>query len=179
MPSAAVSIDADFFTRPQEHGLVEPLARWLGDRADAGMPVVVREDHVDLVGAVAEPVEVMLNFDFHMDLSLEFLLGAPPAAPSDATVFETVLATDVTRRYVWVHPRSRRAVAARVYAAAVLTARQPLLSRIHCLPGSEGLARLDGLSVRWAFVCRSPGYATEASDAAFARLAGVAVGARP
>jgi hypothetical protein len=170
MRSAAVSIDADFFTRPDEQELVGPLATWLKNRVKAGMPATVREDHVDYVGLAQEPVDVTVNFDFHMDMRVEFLLGAEVAAPSDATVFESVVATGLTREYVWAHPVSRRSAVARVYATAILAARQPLLSRLHCLPGPEALSMLDDLDVSWAFICRSPKYATRATDASFAKL---------
>jgi hypothetical protein len=167
--SGTVSIDTDFFIRPEEQLLVEPLVRWLGRRVDEGMTVVVREHHVDFL-ATSNPVDVTINFDFHMDMRVEFLLGERYAAPIDATVFESVLATGKSERYVWAHPLSRRATAARVYAAATLAARQPLLSRIHCVPGPDALSMLDELDVSWAFVCRSPAYATNATDLAFARL---------
>ena len=103
-------------------------------------------------------------------MRIEFLLGAQVAAPTDATVFESVVATGVTREYVWAHPVSRRPTAARVYATAILAAKQPLLSRMHCLYGLEALSMLDDLVVSWAFICRSPEYATQATDAAFAEL---------
>ena len=57
-----------------------------------------------------------------------------------------------------------------VLATAVLAAKQPLLSRMHCLYGLEALSMLDDLVVSWAFICRSPEYATQATDAAFAEL---------
>jgi hypothetical protein len=168
--SAAVSIDTDFFTRPDEQELVEPLATWLRDRVGDGMPVTLRDDHVDYVGLVGEPVDVTVNFDFHLDMRIEFLLGAHVAGPTDATVFESVMSAGLTREYVWAHPVSRRPTAARVYATAVLAGEQPLLTRMHCLPGSEALSLLAELDVAWAFICRSPEYATRATDAAFAQL---------
>jgi hypothetical protein len=168
--SAAVSIDTDFFTRRDEQELVVPLARWLRDRVEDGMPVTVRDDHVDYVDLAEEPVDVTVNFDFHLDMRIEFLLGAQPGAPTDDSVFESVVATGLTQEYVWAHPVSRRPTAARVYATAVLTAKQPLLSRMHCLPGPEAFSMLDDLDVSWAFICRSPEYATQATDAAFAQL---------
>jgi|GEM_PF-4860954 hypothetical protein len=167
---AAVSIDTDFFTRPDEQELVGPLARWLRDRVEDGMPVTLRDNHVDYVGLAKEPVDVTVNFDFHVDMRIEFLLGARLAAPTDATVFESVVATGLTQEYVWAHPVSRRPIAAKVYATAILAAKQPLLSRMHCLPGPEALSMLDELDVSWAFICRSPEYATQATDAAFAQL---------
>jgi hypothetical protein len=173
-----VSIDTDFFTRSEEQELLTPLARWLGERVEDGVPVFVRENHVDFAGIVAGPVDTTVNFDFHMDMRIEFLLGAPYAAPVDATVFESVLATGMSRRYVWAHPLSRRRTVAKVYTAAALAARQPLLSRIHCLPGHEALSLLDGLEVTCAFVCRSPGYATKATDLAFTRLSNAVERAR-
>src|SRR5690349_16107887 len=104
-PSGAVSIDADFFTCPDEQSLLPTLLDWLRQRVDAGVPVTVSTDHVDLVASAPHPVDVIVNFDFHMDLSVEFLLGAEPAAPADNSVFETVVAGGGTRRYVWAHPR--------------------------------------------------------------------------
>ena len=165
-----MSIDADFFKCPEEQELVGPLTRWLSDRVGKGVPVVFREHHVDFVTASAERVDVVINFDFHMDMRVEFLLGAPSAAPMDATIFESKVATGMTERYVWAYPVSRRATVARVYATATLAARQPLLSRIHCLSGPEALSLLGELDVRSVFVCRSPQYATAVTDAAFARL---------
>jgi hypothetical protein len=168
--SAAESIDTDFFTPPDEQKLDEPLATWLRARVGGGMPVTLRDDHVDYVSLAEEPVDVTINFDFHLDMRIEFLLGAQVAALTDATVFESVVATGLTQEYVWAHPVSRRPTAARVYATAVLAAKQPLLSRMHCLYGLEALSMLDDLVVSWAFICRSPEYATQATDAAFAEL---------
>ena len=170
-PTAAVSIDADFFTLPDEQLLLAPLLAWLHGHVASGRPVVLRDDHADLVATLPHPVEVIVNFDFHMDLTIEFLLGAPAAPVADAAVFESLLAEGRTERYVWAHPVQRRATAARVYASALLADRQPLLSAIHCLPGPEALDLLAELDVVWAFVCRSPGYATPDTEAAFSACA--------
>jgi hypothetical protein len=168
--SAAVSIDADFFSDPEEQRLVTPLVRWLVSRVRAGVPVDVREDHVDYHQSIRTSVDLTINFDFHMDMRIDFLFGAPPAEPADPTVFESVLATGATRDYVWAHPVGRRQTVADVYTAALLADRQPLLRRIHGLPGADALGLLDEVEVAWVFVCRSPGYATADTDAAFQRL---------
>lgn len=165
-----MSIDADFFTFADEQRLLAPLVSWLLRSVTAGMPVTLSEDHVDLVAAAPRPVDVMINFDFHMDLTVDFLLGAPAAPPTDASVFESLVAKGMSRRYVWAHPVSRRETAARVYTTALLAARQPLLAKVHCVPGAEAMSMVDQLDVVWAFVCRSPGFATTKTDEAFADL---------
>ncbi len=169
-PTAVVSIDADFFTCSEEQRLRAPLVSWLGCSVTAGVPVWVSDDHVDLVEALPRPVDVIVNFDFHMDMTLDFLLGAPAARPADASVFESLVADRVVRRYLWAHPVSRRKTAARIYTSALLAGRQPLLGNVHCMSGVDAMAILDELDVVWAFVCRSPGYATTVTDAAFADL---------
>jgi hypothetical protein len=176
--SAAVSIDADFFTNPEEQQLLSPMVRWLESRARAGVPVDMREHHVDYHESIRTSVDLTINFDFHMDMRIAFLLGAPPAQPADSTVFESVLSTGATRDYVWAHPVSRRQTVAEVYTAAVLTDRQPLLRCIHAFSGADALRLLNEVDVAWIFVCRSPGYVTADTDAAFDRLH-AAAGPRP
>lgn len=137
--------------------------------------MIVREDHVDLV-ELAEPVDLVVNFDFHMDLRLEFLHGAPACSPpQDATVFESILATGQAGHYVWAHPESRRTDAAAAYTSAWLRGSQPLLRRIHCLPGSSVLGDLlPRVDPNLIFVCRSPAYATSQTDVVFERLRSLA-----
>jgi hypothetical protein len=174
-----ISIDADFFTMPSEQRLAEQLEVWFAQVARQ-TPVIIRENHVDLVDLV-EPVDLVVNFDFHMDLRLEFLHGAPACSPpQDATVFESILATSRAGRYVWAHPESRRADAATAYASACLAGSQPLLQRIHCLPGTAVLTDvLPRVRPAAVFVCRSPAYATEQTDAVFERLRLAASGGVP
>ncbi len=66
-----------------------------------------------------------------------------------------------------------------MYSTALLAGRQPLLRKVHCLPGSEALDVLDELDVVWAFVCRSPAYSTRDTEASFSRLSGCASSLRP
>lgn len=169
--SVAVSIDADFFAEPSEQQLVEPLAEWLADCVATGIPATCRRDHVDMIGFLVEPVDLVINFDFHMDLRIEFLHGdAPYTPPQDATVFESVLASGTAHRYLWAHPASRAADAASVYTAAFVAGKQPILGNIHCLPGHAALPLLTHGRTASVFVCRSPGYSTADTDAAFVRL---------
>jgi hypothetical protein len=167
-----VSIDADFFTQPEEFGIVEDVAAWFAGVVLTGARVTFHEDHVDLVDLMTDRVDVAVNFDFHMDLRREFLMGAKPLVPpQDATVFESILASGLADRYVWAHPVSRRKEVAWTYAAAVVAGRQALLKQIHCIPGVEVLQRLlNRMTVGMVFVCRSPGYATANTDLAFRHL---------
>jgi hypothetical protein len=161
-------VDTDFFTHPEELRIAPKLQAWLAGEVRVGVPLTFREDHVDLVQSMTTMVDLVVNFDFHMDLRLEFLHGADPLTPpQDASVFETILTAALTSRYVWAHPVSRRADAARAYASAVATGRQPLVSRIHCLPGVEALTMLKKLRISSIFVCRSPAYATADTDRVF------------
>ena len=153
--STALSIDADFFTEPGEQQLVEPLAELLAD----------------LVGSLAEPVDIVINFDFHMDVRIEFLQGDRPLVPpQDATVFESVLTSGTAGRYLWAHPAGRAREAADAYTAAFVAGKQPVLRNIHCLPGYRALSLLAKAQIKLVFLCRSPRYATTATDAAFERL---------
>lgn len=175
-----LSVDTDFFIRNDERLLAAKLETWLTEKVAAGVPVTCRDDHVDLVDLVSKPVGVLLNFDSHMDLSLGFLFGeAPHVPPQDATVFETILATDLTDRYMWAHPVSRSRDAARVYAMAAIAGRQPLVRRIHCLLGVVALQLLDQIRISSVFVCRSPGYATAETEVVFRRLREIAEGRSP
>ena len=169
--STALSIDADFFTEPGEQQLVEPLARWLADCIAAGVRAVYCDDHVDLVGFLSEPVDIAINFDFHMDMRIEFLQGdGPLVPPQDATVFESILSSGTAGRYLWAHPAGRAREAADMYTAAFATGRQPALRNIHCLPGHRDLSLLAKGQAKRIFLCRSPRYATTATDAVFGRL---------
>jgi hypothetical protein len=172
-----VSIDTDFFVQRRERALAGRLAAWLAAEVAAGVPVTCREDHVDLVDLVRTPVEVCLNFDSHMDLSVGYLLGDDPRVPpEDATVFETILAAGLTRRYIWAHPASRSRAVASVYAGALVAGRQRALNRIHCLSGEAALHVLDGIRTDSVFVCRSPGYETAETAAVYRRLCSIAAG---
>ncbi|WP_328457648.1 hypothetical protein OG780_42885 [Streptomyces sp. NBC_00386] len=162
-----VSIDADFFTNPPEQRLLPPMRTWLTNEA-AGAPVAFRTEHVDLVDLVPRPVEFLINFDFHMDCRVEFLHGDPPKCPPcSASVFETLLSDGLIERYIWAFPAVRRTVAARVFSSAVITGRQPLLSRIHGIEGRDMAEALTGIEVESVFVCRSPSYATVTTDAIY------------
>jgi hypothetical protein len=175
----ALSIDADFFAEPDEQQLVGPLAGWLADCVAAGVPAVCCDDHVDLVGLLTEPVDIVINFDFHMDLRIEFLHGDRPLMPpQDATVFESVLSSGTAGRYLWAHPASRAREAADVYTAAFVAGKQPVLRNIHCLPGQRAFSVLAKGQTKQIFLCRSPYYATNATDAAFGRLREVITAAR-
>lgn len=170
--TSLVSIDADFFTQPEESRIVEDVAAWFAGAVLTGARVTFHEDHVHLVDVMKDRVDVAVNFDFHMDLRREFLMGAQPLVPpQDATVFESIIASGLAHHYVWAHPVSRRKEVARTYASAVVAGRQPLLTQIHCIPGVEVLQRLlNRMTVVMVFVCRSPGYATADTDLAFRRL---------
>jgi hypothetical protein len=178
--TAIVSIDTDFFIQEDERLLAGKLEGWLEDKVSAGVRVTCRENHVDLVDLFSEPVDVVLNFDTHMDLSLGFLFGAPPRVPpEDASVFETILESDFTDRYVWAHPVSRSRDAARVYSAALLFGDQPILRRIHCLEGALAFQLLDSIRTEWVFVCRSPAYASPRTELTYRRLCSIANGPSP
>jgi len=174
--TGVLSIDADFFTLEDERRLV-PLAEDLVARELArDARIEFRDEHVDLLGLIAEPVDFVVNLDYHMDCRVEFLHGdAPRRPPCRASLLETVLGSRLAERYVWAFPASRRADAARVYASAFFAYRQPLLARLHCVSGRYALERLlDGATIASIFVCRSPGYATAATDAVHDRLASLA-----
>ncbi len=166
-----MSIDADFFAEPNEQQLVEPLAAWLADCVAADIPTTCRKDHVDLIDFLVEPVDLVINFDYHMDIRIEFLHGDDPyMPPQDATVFESVLSSRTAHRYLWAHPAGRASDVAKIYTAAFAAGRQPILRNIHCLPGHNALPLLTKGQTTSVFVCRSPGYSTTATDAAFAHL---------
>ena len=113
--TGVLSIDADFFTLEDERRLV-PLAEDLVARELArDARIEFRDEHVDLLGLIAEPVDFVVNLDYHMDCRVEFLHGdAPRRPPCSASLFETVLGSGLAERYVWAFPASRRADAARV-----------------------------------------------------------------
>jgi hypothetical protein len=162
-----VSIDADFFTHPDEQRLLPRVREWLFREAK-GAPAFFRAEHVDLVGLISHPADFVLNFDFHMDCRVEFLHGDPAKTPPcSASVFETLLCDGLIERYIWAFPVARRTVAARVYSSAVVAERQPLLRRIHCIDGRDALAGLVGVEIETVFVCRSSAYATAATDAIY------------
>ncbi len=170
-----VSIDADFFTDPQEQRLLPHLRTWLMNEG-AEAPIVFRTEHVDLIDMVRRPVEFLINFDFHMDCRVEFLHGDPPKRPPcSASVFETLLGDGLIERYIWAFPAVRRAVAAQVFSSGVITGRQPLLSRIHCVEGRDVLGLLTGVEVEGVFVCRSPSYATATTNAIYDDLRSMAL----
>jgi hypothetical protein len=175
---ALISIDADFFSDPEEVESHAEFEGWLDRTVANGVAVTVSRDHVDLV-AQMPPVDVVINFDYHMDLRLEFLFGAPALHPAqDASVFESILVSGLTQRYVWAHPQRRSVDAARVYASSVLAGRQPLIQRIHCLPGVTVMRQLiQRPLVESVFVCQSPDYSTPDSDSIFATLAAIAASA--
>jgi hypothetical protein len=178
--TAIVSIDTDFFIHEDERLLAVQLEWWLEAKVSGGVRVTCREDHVDLVDLLSEPVDIVLNFDSHMDLSLGFLFGQPPRVPpEDASVFETILASNLTDRYVWAHPVSRSQDAARVYSAALVFGDQPILPRVHCIPGAAAFQLLDAFRTAWVFVCRSPDYATPRTELAYRRLHSIANGRTP
>lgn len=171
-----VSIDADFFTKGEEQDLAARVTEWFSSRVGSGVPVVFRDEHVDLVELVSRPVGFVLNLDYHMDLRIEFLHGEPARTPpSSASVFETLLADGLIEKYIWAFPSGRRRVASTVYTSAFVTGRQPLLAQIHCVEGRYALdrimSRMEAVSI---FVCRSPGYATAETDAIYAGLRRVA-----
>lgn len=173
--AALLSIDTDIFVDQGELQLAAALEVQVARLVAAGVPVTYRQDHVDLVHLVDRRFDVVLNFDRHMDLSLEFLAGAAPHhPPHDATVFETILSSGHAQHYIWAYPTSRGPDAAWVFAWAVRSDRQPLVRRIHCLLATEATVLLDQLRVEWVFVCRSPEYATADSEAVFERLRRIA-----
>ena len=163
-----LSLDADYFLESAEHSLVPDIDRLIRDRA-ARTSTCFRDYHVDLTELITEPVDYVINFDSHMDCSLEFLFGAPPRDPPvNATVFEGLLARGLVRRYIWACPDSRRSLAAKVYASATVAGRQPRLSDIHCVTGRFAVAELlDHADLALIFACRSPDYATAATDAIY------------
>jgi hypothetical protein len=160
-----LSIDADFFCHYPERQLAPRMGEILA-RMALRRPVTFCDEHVDLVRLVCHQVDFIVNFDFHMDCRIEFLHGTPPLVPpASNSVFETLLADGLVQRYVWAFPTARRAVAAQVYASAALADRQPLLQRIHAVPGEAALCGLGDAMIDSAFVCRSPAYATPETDA--------------
>jgi hypothetical protein len=174
--SGIVSIDTDFFTNVAEQGLAAQVTDWLSRRVDGGVPVVFRDEHVDLVELVSRPVDFAVNLDYHMDLRLEFLHGEPARTPpSSASVFETLLADGLVEKYIWAFPSERRRTASMVYSSAFVTGRQPLLAQIHCVDGRYALDRImSRVGLVSIFVCRSPDYATAETDAIYDSLRRVA-----
>jgi len=89
--SAAISIDADFFAEAAEQRLVKPLARWLEHAVSAGAPVDVSEYHSDYHLDLTGPVDLTINFDFHMDMRIEFLFGdRPRACPASGSGLDAI-----------------------------------------------------------------------------------------
>ena len=179
--TGTVSIDADFFTDEEERRLAPGIEACVARQLVAGAQIAFRDEHVDLVPLVPDPVDFIVNFDFHMDCRIEFLHGDEPLTPPcNASLFETLLASGSTAKYVWAFPSARRREAALAYSSALLADRQPRLHRIHCVSGAYAIDRLlDRATIASIFVCRSPAYATADTDAVYERLRSLAGDALP
>lgn len=162
-----LSADADFFTFADEQLIAPEVIDYLTRKIAAGAEIAFRDEHVALIDLVARPVDFIINFDFHMDCRVEYLHGAPAKVPPcNATVFEHLLSSGLAERYIWGFPNIRAAKVASVYASAFIESNQPLLTRIHCIPGHRVLKELLELpQIDAIFVCRSPDYATANTDA--------------
>jgi hypothetical protein len=174
--AGVLSIDSDFFALDEERRLVPRLEATIAQKAGAHVPVLFGDEHVELIDHVREPVDFIVNFDYHMDCRVEFLRGdAPRVPPSSASVFETLLSQSLVNRYIWAVPRSRSAQAALVYSSAFAINAQPLLTRIHCVSAEYACETiLDHSTIDLVFVCRSPDYSTPETDAVLRRLRSVA-----
>jgi len=170
--TGTVSIDADFFTRDEERQLAPLVQDCVEEHLAAGARIAFRDEHVELVQLVSEPVDFILNFDYHMDCRIEFLLGDEPRTPPcNASLFETLLSSGLTEKYVWAFPSTRSRQAALVYSSAFIANRQPRISQLHCVSGRYALERLlNRATIASIFVCRSPDYATAGTDAILAGL---------
>jgi hypothetical protein len=179
--TGAVSIDADFFTDAEERRLAARVEACVARRLAAGARIAFRDEHVDLVPFVSEPVDFIVNFDFHMDCRIEYLHGDEARTPPcNASLFETLLGSAATEKYVWAFPSAREREAAIAYSSGLLASGPARMRRIHCVSGAyaiEGL--LDEAMITSVFVCRSPDYATADTDAIYARLRSLVEGAAP
>ncbi len=162
-----LSIDADFFGREEEQQLAPCIKNWVLRKVGAGVQIVFRDEHVDLIKLVSHPVNFIINFDYHMDCRIEFLYGGEPKTPPcSGSLFESLLSYGLTEKYIWALPNSRSRQASLVYSSAFVGNGQPLLTRIHCVSGRYALERiLDRAKIGFIFVCRSPDYATAETDA--------------
>ena len=174
--AGVLSIDSDFFALDEERRLAPRLEATLAQKASAHVPIFFGDEHVELINHIRQPVDFIVNFDYHMDCRIEFLRGdAPMVPPASASVFETLLSQSFANRYIWALPRTRRAQAALVYSSAFVMNAQPLLTRIHCVSAEYACETiLDHSKIDLVFVCRSPDYATPETDAVLRRLKSVA-----
>jgi hypothetical protein len=170
--TGTASIDADFFTHEEERRLTARVEDYVAQQLAAGARIAFRDEHVDLVQLVSDPVDFILNFDYHMDCRIEFLHGDEPMTPPcNASLFETLLSSGSTEKYIWAFPSTRRRQAALAYSSAFVAGRQPRMHRIHCVSGAYAIDRLLGrATIASIFVCRSPEYATADTDAVYERL---------
>jgi hypothetical protein len=178
--TGTLSIDADFFTCDEERRLATRVEDLVARELAGGAHIAFHDEHVALVALVSRPVDFILNFDFHMDCRIEYLHGdAPRTPPCSASVFETLLSSGLTEKYIWAFPSTRRRDVALVYSSAVIANRQPRISDVHCVDGRYALDELLGrATIASIFVCRSPGYATTQTHAIHDRLRALAEPAR-
>lgn len=165
--SGILSVDADFFTLKEEQQLAPWMISRIAWKAVSDVDIVFYDEHVDLVKLVTYPVDFVINFDYHMDCRVEFLHGeGAKTPPCSASLFENLLSTGLTSRYIWAFPNSRSRQAASMYSSAFVSNNQPLLTRIHCINGQYVMDELlDLAKISLIFVCRSPDYATVETDA--------------
>lgn len=166
-----VSLDADFFLQSEEQQLAPLLTSWVRTKARAGIPAICAVEHLDLLAHVTKPVDYILNFDYHMDCSIEFLHGRrAKRVPCCASFFEALLSESRIAKYIWVVPSSRYHQAALVYASALMWNRQPLLRKIHCIDAKQAPVLIGAGAVELVFACRSPEYSTVQTDSIFQQL---------
>lgn len=103
---------------------------------------------------------------------MEFLMGdRAQFPPSDASVFEHLLESNLLGDYVWAIPSTRTSVAYAVYAAAVVAAKQPLINRIHPIDFAELGPFLSSCDLESSlFICRSPDYGNPVSYSVYEKL---------
>lgn len=170
--TAILSVDVDYFMSDPEHDLADILSDFVLRLMRTGTNLTCDDHHVALADLPVFPVDIVVNFDFHMDCRLEYLFGdAARVPPCNATVFEHLLSSGQLSRYIWALPEERYKDAADAYCRALILQRQPWLSNIHCITGREVLDSLLPLvDIRHIFVCRSPEYRTAFTDALYGRL---------
>src|SRR6266700_5896521 len=126
-----VCVDADFFTLKEEQQLAPRVINWIAENQAGGVRIAFHDEHVELLKLLAHPIDFIVNFDYHMDCSLEFLHGeAARINPCSASLFENMLSTGRIKRYIWALPNSRYRDASLVYSSAFVRNNQPLLTRI-------------------------------------------------
>jgi hypothetical protein len=77
-PSVVVSINADLFMAKELRILYGPMLRWIKNCCINGNRLVVDREHSEIFNQISISTEYVLNFDYHMDVRIEYMLGAEP-----------------------------------------------------------------------------------------------------